>query len=172
MKIQIKPKQKVRLCRQCNKVYSGRRNDSFFCTKKCGQKNHYLNNKERYALIAKEKKTRLGIPKRIKLSIEQRKQRKRDKEKARRMNPKYKERVRIRQKKMRTTPEGKIKMKTENRKRRFSKHVWIIKKMGHKTSDRLKQQLVDKFRDVKSCIYCSSTKTLSLDHIIPLSKGG
>lgn len=88
----------------------------------------------------------------------------------RRFDKDYRAKVTLRQKKKRLMPEGKVKMKEENYKRRFSKHIWVIRKKGYIPSNFLKWQLVKKFKGINECYYCGSKKELALDHIAPLSK--
>jgi len=90
--------------------------------------------------------------------------------KKKRFDKKAMKRQVIIQRKRRRTESGKSKMKAENHKRRFSKHIWVIRKKGYVTLDILKKQIVEKFKDVAECYYCGSKKNLSLDHIAPLSK--
>lgn len=61
-------------------------------------------------------------------------------------------------------------MRLDNQKCRFSKHIWFLKNKNFEINNKLKKQLIQKLDKIKNCVYCNSTKNLSLDHIIPLSK--
>lgn len=62
------------------------------------------------------------------------------------------------------TPEGKLKIKKHCQKRRAL--------MKNSVFDLTSKEIEKIFKRDESCVYCNSIKNLTLDHIIPISKGG
>jgi 5-methylcytosine-specific restriction endonuclease McrA len=128
-------------------------------------KKHYAQNKERILALAKESRK----VKKAELAVWQRAYRKANPELSRERDRQYYEKHRQRNLEVKSkwgkTPEGKIKQKAKNQTRRARKNL-----VPHSLSVADLKDLRGKSKG--ACFYCRQKSRLSLDHIIPISKGG
>ena len=188
------------ICKQCECEYFGKRRDSLFCNEKCKKHHHYLYNKEKYILTAKQwggnniEKRKESLRKynnkaeRKKVMREYRRQNKEKlstlaKSRRWRNIETYREKQRIQQRKRRETPKGRLRMHIENKRRALSKGIWfMMKKAGVGVSNMEKKKIVDKLKTMENCTYCgcktykkgeggyTSRNEKEIDHILPLNE--